>query len=316
MIDREQKNEYDSYNNNQNDYYGNTHKNINGKFEFQFGAIWTGFMAVFTILAIFGGAGVNLIAIPILGLFWYIGIYVLKNGLKKMKADIATENFGEECFGRIYELSSAGSTNGNTFYRANIIAYLPNEGIVKTFQEDIGYNFYEFPEGSYVRLKYFQDDVNIIEIANENIIPEKVKSKLVIPEKRNEVDGVSNDFYSASDEKAMKTANKIIGIFLLIFGFIWTSVTALGSIATFFAFGGNLLEMIFEIIFFGIFWIVGIGTTIGGLYFCFRKVKKVDTEYNINQEEYESYKPETFNKYENLNIEEEDSDDFDPIQKL
>lgn len=317
MIDKEQKNNYEQ---NEDYNYVNTHQNINGKFEFKFGAVWTGFMVVFTIFAILGSLGsqsFNLMAIPFLGLFWYIGIYMLKNGLKKMKADLATEDFGEECFGRIAELSSTGSTNGNTYYKATIIAYLPKEGIVKTFQEDIGYNYYEFPEGSYLRLKYFQDDVNIKEIVNENIIPEKIKNRLVIPEKENEgiynninsgVYNSSNNYY-ISDADSLRTTKKILGIFLLIFGLMWTFVVAIVSFVSFVTSGGSFSEMLFNIIFFGIFWIVGIGNIIVGLFLCLKKDKNVDGESSKN------YESKEYKTYKKANID-NDSDDFDPIQKL
>lgn len=319
MIDKGSKKDYnsDNYNQNNNFNYGIIHENINGKFEFKFGAIWTIFIALFTILAIFGSEGINLAAIPFLGVFWYIGIYMLKNGLKKMKADISTEDFGEECFGRIYKLSSAGSTNGNTYYRATIIAYLPKEGIVKFFNEDIGYNCYDFPEGTYLRLKYFQDDANIKEIVNENIIPEKIKNKLVIPENENEgiynnsnsgVYNSSNNYY-ISDANTLKATKKILGIFLLLFGLMWTFVIAIVSFVSFATSGGSFLEMLFNIIFFGIFWIVGIGTIVGGLFLCFKKDK------NIDGENYKNYESKEYRTYEKTNID-DNSDDFDPIQKL
>lgn len=319
MIDKEPKNEYDSYNNNQNDYYGNTHKNINGKFEFQFGIIWTTFLAFITLIVIytiFSGDAGNIFALPFFAFFWYIGISMLKSGYKKMQADIATEDFGEECFGRICKLSSTGSSNGNTYYEATIIAYLPKEGNIKTFKEDIGYNFYEFPEGSYVRLKYFQNDVNIKEIVNENIIPEKTRNRLAIPEKN---EGIYNNFnnggynnssnYSVEDEKNLNIGRKILGICLLSFGLMWTSVIALISFVSFITFEGTFLEILYDIIFFGMFWIVGIVIIITGLMFCFKKSKNVDEENNKN------YEPKEFENYKNINIE-ENSDDFDPIQKL
>lgn len=315
MIDKEQKNQYDSYNNNQNDYYGNTHKNINGKFEFQFGIIWTTFLAFITLIVIytiFSGDAGNIFALPFFAFFWYIGISMLKSGYKKMQADVATEDFGEECFGRICKLSSTGSSNGNTYYSATIIAYLPKEGIVKFFNEDIGYNCYEFPEGTYLRLKYFQDDANIKEIVNENIIPEKIKNKLVIPENENE--GIynnsnsSNNYY-ISDANTLKATKKILGIFLLLFGLMWTFVIAIVSFVSFATSGGTFSEILFNIIFFGIFWIVGIGTIVGGLFLCFKKDK------NIDGENYKNYESKEYRTYEKTNID-DNSDDFDPIQKL
>lgn len=325
MIDKESK--Y-NYNENEDYNYSNTHQNINGKFEFQFGTIWTAFMFIFTIIIIFSSIeSFNLMAIPFLGMFWYIGIYLLKSGLRKMKADAATEDFGEECFGRICELSSTGSTNGNTFYRATIIAYLPKEGIVKTFQEDIGYNYYEFPEGSYLRLKYFQDDVNIKEIINENIIPEKVRNRLVMLEEQKVEKIYSNsNFNTQVYNSDMLHASKIIsGVFLNIFGIIWLSITAFMTYA-FYGTQGNIVvngelvtteefsSMLFPKIFFGIFWIIGISTMLGGIILCFKKEKNIDKESN-NLKEYEDYEENEYNNYKNINIANDNDDNFDPIQR-
>lgn len=329
MINKQRKNNYeqnDDYN------YGNIHQNINGKFELQFGAIWTGFMAVFTLLAIWGGLGsqgFNLMTISFLALFWYIGIYILKSGLKKKKADVATENFGEECFGRITELSSAGSTNGNTFYRATIIAYLPQEGIVKTFQEDIGYNYYEFPEGSYLRLKYFQDDVNIKEIINENKIPEKIRSILVMPEENQKFEKIysnSNINTQVYNSDMLHVSKLISGFVSIVFGVIWLSITAFMTYA-FYGTSGNVSvngeivtteefsSMLFPKIFIGIFWIIGISIMLVGIILCFKKEKNSDEE-SKNLNEHEDYLENEYKNYKNINIANDNSDNFDPIQRL
>lgn len=181
-----------SYENNQleknnfdgNEIYSNTtskeYKNINGKLEFYMGIIIVIFMIFFTSIVILSeSAESNKISILIFSiLFWFVGITLVKTGIKKFLADRNTEQFGEECYGRIYKMIPIGEIKGKLYYKVEIIVYVPSERTTKIFTEDIGCDLEQFQKDSYLRLLYYNDDVNIKEIVDENNISKEIKNKI------------------------------------------------------------------------------------------------------------------------------------------
>lgn len=172
MMDKNDNKYQDDY----EKYY--EHENVNGKFEATFGAAWLAFVFLVTIIIFFNSEELNISLLMIVAVFWIVGYHMLKTGLKKMAADRDTEKYGTECYGKIYKIINAGSVNGNQHYTAKIVAYIPSEGISKMFQEDIGFDRYEFPENSYLRLRYYKDDVNIKGVVDSSYISENARKSM------------------------------------------------------------------------------------------------------------------------------------------
>lgn len=304
------------------------HKNINGKFEFQFGIIWTIFITFFTIIVISaGGVGDFLVFLIV---FWLVGIIILKNGIKKIIADRNTELYGEECFGRICEISSIGSSNGNSFYQAKISVYVPSEGITKIVSEDIGYDYNKFKKGSYLKLRYYENDVNIKQVVDDNYLSEKIKSRInqmwddkLEEERIDEMEIHNYDKYETDSDMNNNSIEIFSNVMPIIFGTIWLLITALCTwgfygmeSGTIFVNGEQVSHEEFNAmlgpkLFIGIFWLIGIACILGGV---------VNIIKNFSRNSYEDYyedfdKNDTdYNDYHIDEINEEHNDD--PIKNL
>ncbi len=149
--------------------------------QFKFGLAWTCLTTAVLIWMVFipqetrtGGP----MSIP-LALFLValegVGVYFIVKGLETVIKDRKTDKFGDQTIGRILDISPTGSdVNGRPELKATIVAYLPEYSIAKVFYEIIGTAPAKIDVGSYVTLKYFDDDVNIIKKLAEENVPENI----------------------------------------------------------------------------------------------------------------------------------------------
>lgn len=307
------------------------HENVNGKFQLQFTIIWLAFMTFFTIITILSGSQIGLIpAIIIIG-FWILGIKMFKSALAKIKADKDTDQFGEECFGKICGIRSTGRANGNLYYTAKIVAYIPSEESAKVFKEDIGFDC-KFPQDGYLKLKHYENDVNIKGVVDSNYIPERVKNsidQLVENElAENEFDEEILDEMEMYDYETNSNTNNNAEIFSsissIIFGIIWLLITAVCTWGFYGNIGGTITvngeqvsqeefnAMLGPKLFIGIFWVVGIIFIIAGIVNIIKSISEKE-----NNDFLKSEIPEKNVKFDNYHYNEfEESDDDDPIKKL
>lgn len=311
------------------------HENINGKFEFTFGIIWTISFILIAIINLISSNG-NSGAILMFMVFIGVGILFIHTGAKKIKADKNTETFGEECYGKVYELSKMGEVNGNSLYDARIIVYIPSEDCVKILNEAIGYDNNKFPEDSYLELKYYENDINIKKVVNESYISKSVINKINefkynINEEEIEEYHYSNidnnyknnqntNYISSQSIKIDENVMKVSGIIQIAIGAIWIFILSIILIGFSLDFGENIettyfvngeqvtkeefeSSMIIPKILLGIFMVPGIIVTISGITCCLKSNKNGSTS-----------KQNIFEEYDNYKIREE-SDDFDPIQR-
>lgn len=341
------ENEYKKEENNKSSNYSfnnieTKYQNINGKFEIQFGAIWTIIMLLFSFLFLIADTEENPFgAIIILGLFWLIGITMIYNGIKKRIADSNTEKFGIDAYGKICKIESIGSSNGNSYYKACVAVYVPSENITKIIDEDIGYYSNKFSEVSYLRLKYYEGDINIKEEIDGKYIPENIKSiidELVKNSEEQEIleeielasyyeevnnsnykkNNISNQDLNSNDSIDLETKIKrITGILKIIFGFFWTAFVFIVAYSLYNTTGyifvngqqvthEEFYSMLFPKIFLGIFFVIGISTIISGTISCF----KSNTSNSIKKEE--NNREHKFNDYKKID---NDVDNYDPIQR-
>ncbi len=154
----------------------------------KFGIVWTAFTTIVFAIVLFipgedrGGADMSAGLFLFFIFFEYIGIRMIRSGAKVVIADKKTDDFGNIVFGRILDISTTGTyTNNIPELKATILAYIPEEGGTRTFTEIIGYSAKDYPPGTFLLLKHFEDDVNIVQIIQEDSVSavalEKLKDK-------------------------------------------------------------------------------------------------------------------------------------------
>ena len=154
-------------------------------FELFFGILWTlisGFSTLIFCMSdtvIVNGQDVSKEEFSILlwpklffGLFLLIGIIFIVIGVIKIIRNRNTDLYGEECYGRICNIYNSGAyVNGRAELKADVLVYIESLACTKTISEVIGFDYNKYPIGSYVRCKYFNDDINVESIVNYEDIP-------------------------------------------------------------------------------------------------------------------------------------------------
>ena len=97
-------------------------------------------------------------------LFEGIGVFMLYLGIKEYIKNAKTEKNGEICYGVIERLEATGSSvNGNLEYRAVVNIYLESLNKVISCTDKIGFKPEKYSEGTCVKAKYYNNDINFIE---------------------------------------------------------------------------------------------------------------------------------------------------------
>lgn len=163
-------------------------------FELVFGIIWTAFTAFMTFMfyGIAGEITVNGVLtsheefITLLwpklffGIFWLVGIFLIVTGLRKLIRDGRTEKQGEICYGMVENVYPSGSyVNGQPLYKADVLVFIPSENREATISENIGFKSYDYPVQSFVKVKYFNNDINIKERLSLEKVPLDIKERFI-----------------------------------------------------------------------------------------------------------------------------------------
>lgn len=139
--------------------------------ELIFGIVWLAITITTSILCIV----VKPSLIIFFSLFYFIGIFLVVKGAKRLIKDKSTEKNGEICYGRIKEISPTGVTvNGNQQLKAKVYFYIPSLNKEEILDEVIGYSYNSYHEGEYVKLKYYNNDINILGKVDKNEVPQNV----------------------------------------------------------------------------------------------------------------------------------------------
>ena len=147
-------------------------------FKIKFGILWTLFVTpIFIMCLVIPGEQRNGVDMsPTLFMFFMffeaIGLYLLVSGIKQVKKDRKTNELGEITYGQIISIYGTGaSSNGKDELQAEIKTYLPNENVIKSINEIIGFPPIDYNVGDFVQLKYYEGDINIVQVVSENTIP-------------------------------------------------------------------------------------------------------------------------------------------------
>lgn len=123
----------------------------------------------------------NLFATLICGMFLTIGIIFIIKGLIKIIKDILTSKKGEECYGCVENIKETGEyVNGQPIYKSDFVIYVESEYTTKKISEKIGMNPERYPIGSFVKAKYYDNDINILDKIDEINIPEEIREKIKV----------------------------------------------------------------------------------------------------------------------------------------
>lgn len=171
-------------------------------FELIFGSIFL-IVSAFTVLPMFlindfAALGFRFIFLifPIIGfIFFFIG-------LMKVIRNIRTTAKGEECYASIVDVFPTNKfINGAPVMRATFRVYAESIHQVVEIEEDVGINPFKISPGVYVAVKYYNNDVNILRIVEEQEVPSYVLSYIKIDKPKLsdiiEIDGVK---YKRIDE--------------------------------------------------------------------------------------------------------------------
>ena len=164
-------------------------------FDLVFGAAFIAFSLVF-IFAFIGnsvassGFTVSLsVPIVVIGIFFFIGLMVFIKGVRKIWKNIKTSKNGEEGYAILKDIVPTGSrVNGMPEMKGVFLVYILSLNRTETQEEIIGFNPFKYKVNDYVRVKYYDGDINIIEKISDNQVPSNVKRQL----------GGINEFSSSS----------------------------------------------------------------------------------------------------------------------
>lgn len=145
-------------------------------FELMFGIIWMAITGISTIVILQSGALTDGLA-PFLSMsvfmliFWGVGIYMLKRGLKKVIANAKTNAHGVETFGVILTIDETGCyVNDRPQLQAEVLVVTEGKELNR-YTEVIGFDWNKYHEGQLLKVKHYQNDINVIGAAVEAEIP-------------------------------------------------------------------------------------------------------------------------------------------------
>ena len=133
--------------------------------KFIFGLIWSVFVILFAAIWISFGEFKTSILLFFL-IFIAVGLWIMYLGIKELLKNKKTNKYGEICYGIITSIdadTSSVQVNGNCQYKATVNFYYPQLNGTMTFCESYGYKREKYSVGECVKVKYYNDDINIIE---------------------------------------------------------------------------------------------------------------------------------------------------------
>lgn len=105
-------------------------------------------------------------------LFNGIGFGFLAVGIRKKIRDTSTNKYGEECYGRVIDARPNGtSINGRRQYDAEVELFVKSLNQIIKAKEVSGLGSSDYKTGDYVKVKYFNGDINFIEKVYPDYLP-------------------------------------------------------------------------------------------------------------------------------------------------
>ena len=162
-------------------------------FELMFGIVFLLVSALIIVPIFLSGEGTWIILLFLI--FPIVGVCMFVIGLRRVIRNARTAARGTVCYASIEDVFATDkSINDAPIMKAAFNVYLESEHRVVEVEEEIGLNPDKYPIGSYVKVKYYNNDINIIEPITENEVPsyalERIKVKDITTGDIIVVDGV------------------------------------------------------------------------------------------------------------------------------
>jgi hypothetical protein len=110
-------------------------------------------------------------------LFVAIGVVLIVVGLKKILVNIATSTKGEETYGIVVDVYPSGTrVNGRPVLNADV-EIVESNGMLWRYTEPIGMS-YKYRTGNFVRVKHYNNDINILDRIDGSAVPYNFKERL------------------------------------------------------------------------------------------------------------------------------------------
>ena len=147
---------------------------MKNNFIFKFGCIWTAFSMIFTIV-VFLASRHEIFPLIFCLVFDGIGIFMLVKGIKQYKKDKNTEKHGDIKYAIVLDVFPNGSYVNNRPQYSGKFGILDDDDIHETYEEIIGFNP-DIDIGEFVKVKCYNDDINIVEKVLESALPFEAKN--------------------------------------------------------------------------------------------------------------------------------------------
>lgn len=139
-------------------------------FELIFGIIWTIISFLILIFVLYCEADIYVTGF--VSIFVIVGIYLIIKGISKLIKNYKTSKKGEECYGIIKNIKPTDNkVNGHPIYEVEVITYIESIRNLETISEEIGFKYSKYPIGTFVKLKYYNGDINILKNVEFNDMP-------------------------------------------------------------------------------------------------------------------------------------------------
>lgn len=154
-------------------------------FNLIFGLCFAMFSLVFLVAFISSGV-VNegftfslLFPLTIIGIFLIVGLGIFIRGVKQIITNRKTSLRGEECYAILKEIMPTGSRiNGMPELKGTFLVYILSLNKTEMIEEIIGFNMFKYKVNDYVKVKYYDGDINVLEIVGHDLVPSNVRRKL------------------------------------------------------------------------------------------------------------------------------------------
>lgn len=283
--------------------------------------------------------GMNSSAIMLVLIFGGVGCILFVHGLKEIIRNNKTENYGQECFGKVVYIYDTGTrVNESILYGAEVIVYINSEHRTMIVKEKVGFNPELYKVGTYVKVKYYRGDINFIGGVSESSVPIFIKESIEngrsnslenTKDKLNTVETETTNYSNNTSSEDATKLLKVVGTIMIVFAIFWIGIS--GGIAImintmsqipadhYYLNGEEVTQEEFEEnadslipkVVMSIFGLVGIVIMAVGVKLCLVKPQKngeKQMNYNIKISESKS------NNYEDTY--DSNSDDDDPIKNL
>ncbi len=110
-------------------------------------------------------------------LFIAIGFVMIIKGVVEIVRNIKTSKLGEEAYGRVVNIKGNGQyLNDAPILVADVKVYVKSLNQVIDCSEEVGIGMPKYDMGEYVKVKYYNKDINFIEKVDVNSIPLDIKN--------------------------------------------------------------------------------------------------------------------------------------------